>query len=244
MTRQRGAALMIMLMIAGVLGAMFAIQLAGRAASDRAQVAATTLALSEAREALIGFALVNGRLPCPATATEVTGTALAGLEPAPVVAGGCASAAGVLPLATLGVRETDAWGRRFTYRVTPAFTGAVTPPANAAFTSSTVGDLTLWDTRLDQVPPPSPPAATLAANVPAMIISHGKNGNGAYGPQGVQTPLGPDADERDNQLTVAGTATANLNFVSKSSTPTFDDVATWLDLAVLRVRMTSATRLP
>jgi prepilin-type N-terminal cleavage/methylation domain-containing protein len=207
----------------------------------------TQALLDEATEALIGFALANGRLPCLATATEVTGTALAGLEPAPVVAGGCTSAAGVLPWATLGVRETDAWGRRFTYRVTPAFTGTIAGAAGAcatsppptqrrsAFTLCSIGNLNVLATAA---------SATQAANVPAVIISHGKNGNGAYGTQGLQMPVGADVDERDNQLTGIGNTTANLKFISTIPTQTFDDTMVWLSPNILFSRMVQAGKLP
>jgi prepilin-type N-terminal cleavage/methylation domain-containing protein len=81
----------------------------------------TQRSLDQIREAIIGFALANGRLPCPATGGTATGSSTAGQE---VRAGGptyyyCASATGVVPWATLGVPEADSWGRRFTYRVAP-----------------------------------------------------------------------------------------------------------------------------
>ncbi|WP_363324112.1 prepilin-type N-terminal cleavage/methylation domain-containing protein [Accumulibacter sp.] len=38
---------------------------------------------------------------------------------------GCNNPAGVLPWVTLGLAETDAWGRRYTYRLTPEFGGDV-----------------------------------------------------------------------------------------------------------------------
>jgi hypothetical protein len=84
----------------------------------------------------------------------------------------------------------------------------------------------------------------LASAIPVVVISHGKNGNGAYYPQGTQLPLGTDADEQDNQLTAAGTATANTNFVSKTPTDTFDDLVTWLSPNILFNRMVTAGKLP
>jgi len=109
----------------------------------------TDKALANIREALIGFAVVNGRLPCPAPATLATGATGVGLEATTAAAGtiattgpcacttatsGIASAAGtpcdddtpgdvtgVLPWATLGLPETDFWGNRYTYRMTTRF---------------------------------------------------------------------------------------------------------------------------
>lgn len=215
---------------------------------EQQRIVETQKALEEIKEALIGFAITNGRLPCPAPAATATGAALAGLEPNPIVAVGCANAAGVLPWVTLGVSETDAWGNRYTYRVTreftrtipqTTFTGATCPPpANptlAAFALCSQGDVTLLSTG---------GGSTLSNTIPVVIISHGKNGNGAYNTQGTQLPLGTDVDEQDNRLTAAGTATANNNFVSKTPTATFDDIVIWLSPNILFNRMVTAGRLP
>lgn len=60
--------------------------------------------LSEAREALIGYAIVNGRLPCPASAAS------SGLE-SPAGGGVCTNPFnGFLPAVTLGLSGVDANG--------------------------------------------------------------------------------------------------------------------------------------
>ena len=205
-------------------------------------------ALEQAKEALIGFAIANGRLPCPAPAGAPTGTPLAGLEPAPVLAAGCANLAGVLPWATLGVGETDAWGNRLSYRITREFTRTVpqavfpscaAPPAAnpgfAAFALCSQGDMNVLSTA---------GGATLVSAVPAVLVSHGQNGNGAYSPSGNPLPPGADADELDNQLTAGGTSTANAIFISKSPTASFDDTVVWLAQSILLNRMVQAGRLP
>lgn len=213
------------------------------------QISETQKALDEINQALIGFAVANGRLPCPAPATTATGTAGAGLEPTPIVAGGCANAAGVLPWATLGVNETDSWGRRYTYRVTTEFartasgqtifTGTACPPPSdplhAAFALCSQGDMTIMSTAA---------GSTVSDMIPAVVISHGKHGNGAYTSQGTQLATGTDADELDNQLTAGGTSTANTTFISKTPTPTFDDLAAWVSPNTLMNRMVSAGKLP
>jgi type II secretory pathway pseudopilin PulG len=57
--------------------------------------------LDQARDQVLGFAVVNGRLPCPATSTS------AGLED-PVVGGTCTTGyAGWLPARTIGFQQTD-----------------------------------------------------------------------------------------------------------------------------------------
>ena len=207
----------------------------------------TDKALTDIREALSGFAIANGRLPCPARATAIPGDADAGLEPNPIVATGCANVAGVLPWATLGVNETDPWGNRYTYRVTQEFTrqppqtvfnGGASCPAqttNAGFALCSQGDMTVFSTG---------GGSTVSSNIPAIVISHGKNGNGAYNNQGAQSAVGADADEQDNQLTAGGTSTANTNFVSKTLTPTYDDIMIWVSPNILFNRMVSTGKLP
>lgn len=72
MKRQRGAALMVILLIAGVLAAFFAVRALNGANTERDKV--TAAALAQAKDALIGFAVtyrdthidqVFGYLPCP-----------------------------------------------------------------------------------------------------------------------------------------------------------------------------------
>src|SRR5690606_24700956 len=70
----------------------------------------TRARLDQAEAALLGFALQHGRLPCPAD-PALSGAA-AGHED-------CAREQGTLPWVTLGVRETDGWGRRWLYAVSP-----------------------------------------------------------------------------------------------------------------------------
>ncbi|MDD5240479.1 MAG: prepilin-type N-terminal cleavage/methylation domain-containing protein [Sulfuricella sp.] len=226
------------LLLGGLLMPLSA-QIEGRRISE------TQKALDEINQALIGFAVANGRLPCPAPATTATGAAGAGIEPAPIVAGGCANAAGVLPWATLGVSETDSWGRRYTYRVTGEFTRSVpgptaptcappTAPLYAAFALCSQGDMTILTTL---------GGSTVSTSVPAVVISHGKNGNGAYTSQGAQLATGADADELDNQLTAGGTSMANTT-ISKTPTATFDDLTSWVSPNILFNRMVTAQKLP
>ncbi|MCB1933725.1 MAG: prepilin-type cleavage/methylation domain-containing protein, partial [Candidatus Accumulibacter sp.] len=207
---------------------------------EAAGVKDTRRALAEIREALLGFVVVNGRLPCPALATTARDTVGAGVEGQRTPAG-CNNPAGVLPWATLGLAETDPWGRRYTYRLTPEFGGDVGgtkgcgDAVQAAFLLCTAGDIDVYA---------SAGGVWIAQKVPAVIVSHGKNGNGAFTSQGSQLPLGADADELVNQLIPAGTSTANPVFVSRLATTTFDDDVTWLPPGVLFSRMISAGKLP
>lgn len=175
--------------------------------------------LDEIRAALIGFAVINNRLPCPADPTIGTGLNNAGVEK-------CSITTGVLPWVTLGTSETDAWGRRFTYAVTGAF-------STAPFTLTTTGGLSV----LSNSAGVCPNNGCVGSNIPAVVISHGPNGFGAYTTQGVKLPNSSDAGEQANY---AGLTT----FVSQDPSPTFDDLIVWLSPNALFNRMVAAGKLP
>ena len=83
---------------------------------EKRQYAETEKLLAEIREALIGHAIANGYLPCPAVSSangieDRSGTTCTG-----------GKRVGFLPWVTLGVTATDSWDNLFRYSVTPAFT--------------------------------------------------------------------------------------------------------------------------
>ncbi len=184
--------------------------------------AATRRQLEDIREALIVFAVVNRRLPCPAAPATADTVAGAGLEQAPI-AGGCTGGVnGVLPWATLGLPQADAWGRRFTYRVAAGF--ARTAPA---ITLASVGDITIQNRSL----------VTLAAQVPVVVVSHGGNAAGSRNRAGVATASGTDAQQVEN-------ADGDAIFVSETATQTYDDQVTWVPTTLLLGRMLQGGVLP
>lgn len=79
--------------------------------------------LDSMREALLAFAAINGRLPCPDRTGDGVEDRRASADPA---AFGCAGNIyeGFLPWVTLGVAQTDYWGARWRYRVSAEFTRA------------------------------------------------------------------------------------------------------------------------
>jgi prepilin-type N-terminal cleavage/methylation domain-containing protein len=247
------------LLIGGLLMPLAAqTEIRGRQETDRA--------LANIREALIGYAVVNGRLPCPAPATLATGATGAGLEATTAAAGtttttgpcGCTAATsgiasaggtacddttpggvrGVLPWATLGLSEADAWGNRYSYRVTTRFArlasgqtvfGACTPATNpiaAAVALCSAGDMSIKTTVA---------GTDIATAVPVIVVSHGKNTLGAYMQSGTQiTGVVAGSDEEEN-------ANGDANFVSSTN---IDDQLVWLPTSILMGRMLSAGRLP
>lgn len=195
--------------------------------------------LGEIQQALIGYALINGRLPCPADGTIATGQANAGVEA--TAGSNCANitgnaAWGVLPWATLGASETDAWGRRFTYRVTAAFAdgtdgdgSSCTVTAGVSFQLCSSGNLYVYTDATKTV--------SVASKIPAVVVSHGTNGLGAYTTSGQQIP-GASGDESEN-------ADNNNSFVSHDFIQNvFDDIVVWISPNILINRMVTAGKLP
>lgn len=210
---------------------------------EQQKIRETQKAMEEIKEALMGYALVNRYLPCPDTDGD-------GVEETRVVAtGDCPSSEGRVPWSTLSVSGLDGWGRLLRYRVTPAFSNSTTP-----FTLSSAGTLRVCQQQAC--------ASTLATNVPAVILSHGKNGYGARLETGavvaVPASLPSPGDEMENingrNAPTPGNATAdtldnaNVDFVSHpfsdGAAGEFDDIVTWLSPNILFNRMVAAGRLP
>jgi len=225
---------------------------------------ATEKSLGEIREALIGFAAINGRLPCPAQGTIASNNSLGN----PITYCACSAAAttgvatfgsgiacitplanqlssdsvgGVLPWATLGLLETDAWGNRYTYQVSNMFARGVNPvetlfgasctptatPTNAAFALCTPGAIGLLTAASG--------GTTLAATVPAIVVSHGGNALGAYNKTGTKlTSATAGTDEAEN-------SNGDATFVSNTI---IDDRLIWIAAPQLMSRMMTAGKLP
>lgn len=224
------------LMIVGLLLGGMLVPLSAQ--MEQQKVSATEKMLAEAREALIGYAVVNGQLPCPADPTIATGQANAGIARTPPCTN--ANSTGVLPWATLGIGETDAWGNRFTYRVSSDFTDAVgttfgcTPtitPTQATFALCSSGSLTVLSAASG--------GTNVAIGIPAVIVSHGKNGAGAHTQQGTQQPGSSNADELENS-----DGSADSNYVNHTATPDYDDLTSWISNNILLNRMVAAGKLP
>ena len=228
----------------------------------------TQARLTEIKEALIGYAQANGRLPCPANGTLATGASGAGTEA--VTGSVCTSGSqyAVLPWATLGVGETDVWGRRYTYKVVSTFSDTIaagttntsgqspdcsspTPtPTQSSFALCSLGNFTVT-TRTA-----ASKTGTSVSNLPLVVISHGKNGYGAYTSGGTQysgPSLSGYVDEPANATAAATTfysreispatsscsdTTAGSNFCE------FDDLLVFIPANLLAARMVSAGKLP
>lgn len=214
------------------------------AQQDARMTGETDNTLKNIHEALIGYAIANGRLPCPATFTPVNSNGRESFAGGGNEANGeCATYFdGFVPAADLGIRPTDndgfaidAWGNRIRYAVsdqtvagiTRAITrtdgiksASITNVANATLLSvcNSATGITAADCGT---------AIRLVSNTPAVALSTGKNGSGT------------SADE------VANSTTFDAVFVSRDiASSTLDDRVTWLSPHTLFNRMTAAGRLP
>ncbi len=156
----------------------------------------TTDMLNEIKESLLGYALINGRLPCPDCPDGNVGAcgALAaaqrndGQEDTYDPGFGviqCRFNTGNLPWVDLQTSEHDAWARHFTYSVSLTFsddtdgTGCGTPAVGVSFEICSTGDIDVYDSYVAGTgasPGNYPGTASLVAdNVPAIVISHGSD---------------------------------------------------------------------
>lgn len=199
--------------------------------------------LAEARELLLGFALSNGRLPCPATLASAGDEAPAG--------GGICTAyySGFLPAKAIGFQPVDsagfavdAWGNRIRYAVSGTTwlpgTGRFTTAHTAIAWSLTAspGDLVVCSSTPTPVTNTTCNAGTSVTNagtVVALAFSTGRNG--ATG--------GTGANEAEN-------LEGDQLFVSRTPDPgsaaggEFDDQMVWIPVGLLYGRMVAAGVLP
>lgn len=174
--------------------------------------------LEQIRDALYGYAIINGRLPCSTTTTNPTDPANYGNED-----GTCllTDPPGFLPWKDLGVLEVDSWGTQrskvvdpwagyWVYRVDPAFTtkfSLSTPASNIDVHKSDGTSLT-----------------NVAERAIAVICTTGKN-------------LVADGQN-------ATFETANPVYEDDAQSRNFDDMCIWITRPSLFNRMVNAGKLP
>ncbi|MDP3537140.1 MAG: type II secretion system protein [Azonexus sp.] len=186
--------------------------------------------LDNAKEALLGFTITNGRLPCPANPALANGVVGAGLEDCAILPSGH----GVLPWATLGLPETDPWGQRLTYFASTKFTTVLVAGSLSSFTMAT--GVAPDNAGTANVKITETAGSNIASDLAAVVISHGARGVGSYTTAGTMIG-GAAGDEAEN-------ADADLTFVAHTPTPDFDDLLTWITPALLKSRLVAVGKLP
>jgi len=211
----------------------------------------TAKILEDIKEALYGYALVHGHLPCPDCETafgcggDADDVVDDGLEDRVNATGICVipvdsgTLTGNLPWATLGVPEFDAWEKPFTYSVTASFADEGTP-----FTLTDDGVIGIRD---------SDTAVTdnVAQEIPAIVISHGKNHYVPVQSDDEVENYGRDAAifGTSNSILTTYSGDSSAIFVHKDYTLNagnieFDDMMIWLSPYVLKNKMIAAGLLP
>jgi len=102
----------------------------------------TRATLSHVRDAIIGFAVINKRLPCPDTSGN-------GEENGP----NCNDVEGAVPWSTLGVGRYDAWSKPLRYRIDNNYSSSIANPPN---TTSGISIQDLKNTALSIANPNAP----------------------------------------------------------------------------------------
>ena len=260
--RQNGFTLVELAVVIAIVGLILGAFLAPlRAQIDASRIRDTERMLGEIGQALIGYAITRGALPCP----DVASDGIDGAAPA-----ACTGTAleGFLPFQALGVPRADAWGRLFRYRVTQEFSiRAVTgqPPAAGRLDLNDTGDITVL-TRGDD--PGTAGAIELkhqsvatafTRTAPALVLSSGPNGLGGIGAvtgTALSPPSGAAADEIENVdadatfvSRVHSRGTGGCDDADETSVPPppscgFDDLVVWISTPVLMGRLVEARVLP
>ena len=198
--------------------------------------------LEQIREALYGFAQINGRLPCPANTTS------AGAEsPVTVIGGNCTNDNGFVPGVQLNIQGSynaqglleDPWGNPYRYSVSTLSLSATNVfTTSAQLKSWFAGTTPLGGTWLCVSDTINCGGVTLASMVPAIVYSLGAS------------PATTPAKQAENLGgTLGGLAVAgDREFVSAQysddSVEFFDDLLVWLSPSILTSRLVSAGKLP
>lgn len=226
--RQRGVALLILMTILGLVGALFAMRFFDAGDRLSRDASASSAALQQAADALIGYAASKTPpyFPCP---DRTAGAGANNGTEDRTNATTCPSYEGNLPWLTLGIPGRDAWGNRLRYRVTPAFIDQVTGIALAS-----TGTLTVNDGN----------GNALSLAVPIVILSHGQNTWGATSGGGTVIALPPVANvnERENtdgDAIFVSAPRADMGVAGGE----FDDQITWLTTAQVTGRLQAAGKL-
>jgi prepilin-type N-terminal cleavage/methylation domain-containing protein len=256
--RARGFTLTELAVVFAIIGLLLASALYTLAAqSEQRNFEETRRRLEAARELLLAFAILNGRLPCPAISTS-------GGEEAPVGGGTCSAPGpygGWLPARSIGYQVVDtagfaidAWGNRIRYAVPspsvpltgctgsstqPHFTNATTLRANGI--SCRPNGLVVCRTAsgIAAHTPPAVPSCGAAAQVTnqdtlvAIVFSTGKNG--AQGSAGIDEAANLNSDGVFVWHTPAPAGAANGEF---------DDQMQWISVGELYGKLIAAGMLP
>lgn len=251
--RQRGFSLIelaVVLVIVGFLLGGLLIPLSSQIGQRDRQT--TVRQLDEIREALLGYALVNGHFPCafipdPPTANPTTADPTnAGYGVANASCSTPATEQGYLPWKTLGLNSgidawghprslaTDPWNGFFRYRVDRNFSDSTSPiTLTTPFSSDSlmVRDSSTPDTAVGCDPTSNPKIVLLTTTTERPVV--------------IVYSTGPDIiANAENATRESESAPISGCYEGGGITSTFDDMTIWIARPVLFNRMVAAGRLP
>lgn len=206
------------------------------------------LQLEEIEQALIGYAIANGRLPCPASSGSNGAESYAAGGNA--ANGNCSNFDdGYAPSATLGLAAVDGqgyavdpWGNRIHYAVTSwnGNTYSSTGGMRTAGISALAPNLLVCSTAsgINATACAAGTALTASPGVPAVIYSTGRNGS--YGGSGIDEAANPNPNSGNNDRVFVSHAPS----AAIAANGEFDDIVIWLSPNILYNRLVEAGKLP
>jgi hypothetical protein len=242
--RARGlASVLLVLAIAGFFVAFLLYSSMGSISKHADAAASNNTRFQAIDDALTRFVMLNRRLPCPASGTSTTGLA----EPNTATVT-CASPAGVVPWATLGLAQADvldSWGRYIFYRVSDGASGLTdSAPLDNCLDEqvSTVYAMSGPGSSCNSTTHENTLSDYFAANgltvkdrgtdkkAAYVLISPGESGAGGYFP-GATAPLGAPVSANEVANAGSGGTYWSVNPSAPSVAPNdathFDDVVTY-----------------
>lgn len=204
--------------------------------------------LDEIQQAVIGYAIANERLPCPASSGSNGAESFA--TGGNAANGNCSNFYdGYAPSATLGLANADSqgyavdpWGNRIHYAVTSwnANTYTKTHGMSTAGMSILAPNLLVCSTSsgISATACASGTALTASPGVPVVIYSTGNNGS--LGGTGSDEAANPNSNSSNNDRVFVSHTPSS----SSAANGEFDDIVSWLSPNILYNRMVEAGKLP
>lgn len=225
---QRGFSLIELAIVLVILGLLIGSGFAAlTAATEQARRSEAERQLIHVRDALYGFAMSQGRIPCPDDPGAPDGNE-------DLTGGSCDFTGGALPWVDLQLGRRDAWGSLLRYRVDPDYADTNSSPA---FGLGDEGNLEVRDADNN----------IIVDSAPAVVVSFGPQGSQVWTDAGYTCPAagtnGFSADENEN-------CNDDFRFIYAEYRPPdatggrFDDVVVWVPNTVLLARMVDAGLLP
>lgn len=258
----------IVLVIIGFLLALFLSPLSVHI--DQKNYAETKQKVELIKESLLGYVVVNSRLPCPdnnGDGLEETIVGVVNSAGQSIQSFTCTNLEGRLPFLTLGAERLDSWSNHFSYRVAPQFSTRTIEWSGLNATGTVLSDTTFNLTSLGNIAVETrgdnPSTAgvqeakfinNFVTNAVVLIRSHGKNGYGALNISGALLPAPPATNIDENQNNNIGTVKrmrliANLtagcsDILEGFAFCEFDDYIDWLPANLVFNRMVTTDQLP